>query len=60
MSNLRIANVPEMATSNVASRHLSDLRIDNSGWSVNCTAPVNEVWTGCVQSTKYISYITYN
>ena len=33
------------------------LRIDNSGWSVNCTAPINEVWTGCSQRVYYILHI---
>ena len=26
------------------SRNLVQLRIDNSGWSVNCGAPINKVW----------------
>ena len=33
------------------------LRIDNSDWSVNCTAPINEVWTGCSQRVYYILHI---
>ena len=33
------------------------LRIDNSGWSVNCTAPINEVWMGCSQRTYHILHI---
>ena len=33
------------------------LRIDNSGLSMNCTAPINEVWTGCSQRTYYILHI---
>ena len=33
------------------------LRIDNSGWSVRSTAPINEVWTGCSQRTYYILHI---
>ena len=33
------------------------LRIDNSGWSVNCTGPINEVWTGCSQRTYNILHI---
>ena len=33
------------------------LRIDNSGWSVKSTAPINEAWTGCSQRTYYMLHI---
>ena len=33
------------------------LRIDNSGWGVKSTAPINEAWTGCSQRTYYMLHI---
>ena len=36
---------------------LPALRIYNSGWSVNCTAPINEAWMGCAQTIYNILHI---